>query len=235
MPPLETDLPRLISVPPGTIHLVDEGTRRSWDAVIGGFSLGATPVTRAQYFAVTKPDVVGALDGTLDGTLDDATRPVTDVSWNDAVAYCNALSREAGFQPCYSQLGDREAIDVACDFTANGFRLPTEAEWEFACRAGSSDARYGDLDAIAWQAANAGGQAHPVGQLEANAFALHDMLGNVWEWCWDFFDVEKYGGYRVFRGGGFDDEPRACRASCRRKSHPTFAIDDLGFRIARTH
>ncbi len=216
----------LKDIPPGSIRVVDEGTRRSWDAVIGKFSMGVAPITRRQYFG-RKPNPDD------DGT-ERADHPVTDVSWNDAVAFCNALSGEAGLQPCYSALGDREATGVVCDFTADGFRLPTEAEWEYAARAGSSEARYGDLDDIAWHATNAGGTTHPVGGRQANGFGLHDTLGNVWEWCWDFFDVEVYGGYRVFRGGGFADKPRACRASCRRKSHPTFAIDDLGFRVART-
>ncbi len=180
---------------------------------------------------------------------------MTDVSWNDAVAFCNLLSSLAGLTPCYSGLHDREAHDVVVDVEASGYRLPFEAEWEYACRAGSADVRYGDLDEIACYlfaskasarrqtpkrvslrasyADNAGGSLHPVGTKAPNAWGFFDMIGNAWQWCHDVYDPVVYGGYRVFRGGGFTDLPRACRASCRRKSHPTFAIDDIGFRLAR--
>src|SRR5262249_517351 len=147
---------------------------------------------------------------------------------------CNLLSTKAGFSPCYTGMGGVNAEDVACDFERDGYRLPTEAEWEFACRAGSKDMRYGELDEIAWYRRNSGEMLHDVGVKQPNAWGFHDMIGNVWEWCWDVFDPTRYGPYRVFRGGGFADEPRACRASCRRKSHPTFAIEDLGVRFARS-
>jgi len=75
---------------------------------------------------------------------------------------------------------------------------------------------------------------HDVGTKQPNAWGFHDTIGNAWEWCWDVYDARVYGPYRVFRGGGWCDKPRACRASCRRKSHPTYCIDDLGFRLARS-
>jgi sulfatase modifying factor 1 len=120
------------------------------------------------------------------------------------------------------------------DEAADGDRLPTEAEWEFACRAGTSGPRYGPLDEIAWYRGNSGGRSHDVGGLRANEWGFHDMLGNVWNWCWDLYDPEVYGPYRVLRGGGWFDEQWSCRAGVRRRSHPSFRVDDVGFRIARS-
>jgi sulfatase modifying factor 1 len=123
---------------------------------------------------------------------------------------------------------------VIWDRDADGYRLPTEAEWEHACRAGTGGPRYGPLDDIAWHRGNSGERPHDVGTRQANPWGLHDMLGNVWEWCWDVYDAEVYGTYRVLRGGGWFDEHWSCRASVRRRSHPTLRLDDVGFRLART-
>ncbi|GAB4003365.1 hypothetical protein GCM10029992_44740 [Glycomyces albus] len=95
-----------------------------------------------------------------------------------------------------------------------GFRLPAEAEWEYACRAGTDGPRYGDLEAVAWYRGNSGERPRPVGVKAGNAWGLHDMLGNVWEWCWDVYDPEVYGEYRVLRGGGWFDEHWSVRAGC---------------------
>jgi sulfatase modifying factor 1 len=206
----------MIEIPAGTIDLRDEGTQRTWTVEVGAFRLAPVPVTREQYH--------GAGGRT----------PVTEVSWLDAIRYCNRLSRAEGLVPCYRLGEDAAGTDVVCDWTAGGYRLPSEAEWEYACRAGSRDVRYGDLDAIAWYRDNSGDRVHDVATRAPNAWGLFDMLGNVWEWCWDVFDPAVYGPYRVFRGGGWCDPPRGCRASCRRKSHPTLRIDDLGFRLARS-
>jgi sulfatase modifying factor 1 len=158
--------------------------------------------------------------------------PVECVSWLAAVRYCNALSERAELTPVYAMSADDE--DVQWDVSADGYRLPTEAEWEYACRAGTIGPRYGELADIAWYRDNGLGTVHAVGGREPNAWGFHDMLGNVWEWCWDVYDREVYGSYRVLRGGGWSDEHWSCRASVRRRSHPTFQIDDVGFRVARS-
>ena len=160
------------------------------------------------------------------------TRQRRNVSWRDAVHFCNLLSQKAGLKACYSISVGGE--DVIYCLESDGYRLPSEAEWEYACRAGSSAANYGEIDEIAWYAANSENKTHEVGKKDPNAWGLYDMLGNVWEWCWDIYDEKAYGSYRIFRGGGWSDPARGCLASNRRRSHPTFQIDDLGFRLARS-
>jgi formylglycine-generating enzyme required for sulfatase activity len=206
-----------------------QDVRRSRTSATGGAGtststpllLGRHPVTQGEYNAITGASQSGEGDDAL---------PVVDVSWLDAVDFCNLLSDTAGFARCY--LVDGEEVTLAA--TADGFRLPTEAEWEYACRAGSDGVRYGELDEIAWHRGNSGHRLHQVGGKQPNPWRLYEMIGNVWEWCWDIFDPEIYGPYRVLRGGGWCDPPNACRAACRRRSHPTFHIDDVGFRLARS-
>ncbi|GAA3206316.1 formylglycine-generating enzyme family protein [Actinocorallia longicatena] len=210
----------MIDIPAGELVLDGRRTR------VEGFLLAAFPVTREQYLSVCGEVPAGPQKPGV---------PVTEVSWLDAVRFCDELSRAEGFTPCYTPGTSPDAEDTAADGTSGGYRLPTEAEWEHACRAGTSGVRYGDLDAIAWYRGNSGGEVHDAGTREPNAWGLHDMIGNVWEWCWDLYDPKVYGPYRVFRGGGAHDRSWSCQASARRKSHPTFRIDDLGFRVARSH
>jgi sulfatase modifying factor 1 len=216
MTPSARSVPPLLAIPAGRIELRDEGTRTTWQVEVPAFRLAPVPVTVGEYRR-------GA-----------SRLPATEVSWFDALRFCNARSEKEGLQPCYTLGLDPDGLDVGWERSADGYRLPTEAEREFACRAGSTDVRPGDLDEIAWHRANSDGHPHEVGARTPNAWGLHDTIGNVWEWCWDRFDTRVYGPYRVFRGGGWFDPPRACRASCRRKSHPSLAIDDLGFRLARS-
>lgn len=217
-------LPEMATIPGGSIALRDDRTKRAWSVTIQPFSLGIYPVTQAQYLGLTgnSPSLFKGVD-----------KPVESVSWLDAVAFCNLLSGEAGLSLCY-EIGEEEG-DITFDDASDGYRLPSEAEWEYACRAGSEAVRYGDLDAIAWYEDNSDKQLHDVGQRQPNDWGLHDMLGNVWEWCWDKYDAEVYGSYRVFRGGGWADPARGCLVTNRRRSHPTFQIDDLGFRVARSY
>ncbi|MBT3156894.1 formylglycine-generating enzyme family protein [Streptomyces sp. CHA1] len=216
---------RLLAVPAGEVVLRDEAAKTERTVAVDAFELGACPVTRERYEAVT---------GTVPAGPGGPDAPVTEVSWTDALRYCNLLSQALGLRPCYLLDDDPDARATRWDQDADGFRLPTEAEWEYACRAGSPQVRYGPLDVVARHRGNSGGRLHPVATRQANAFGLYDMLGNVWEWCWDLYDPGVYGPYRVFRGGGWQDEPRGVRAACRRKSHPTLRIDDLGFRPARS-
>jgi sulfatase modifying factor 1 len=213
----------MIAIPAGQVTLTDRRTRRSWSVEVAPYLLGAFPVTRAQYASVT---------GQWPGEARGDRLPVAEVSWWDAVRYCNARSRRDGLTPVYRVHADGEGIDR--EPSADGYRLPTEAEWEYACRAGSTGPRYGPLDDIAWYRGNSQDRVHEVGGRQPNDWGLYDMLGNVWDWCWDRYDPEVYGSYRVLRGGGWFDEHWSCRASVRRRSHPTFRVDDVGFRLARS-
>ncbi len=214
---------KMIACPSGQVMLSDRRTQRSWPVELAPYQLAAYPITQALYARIADRRPSAAQGDRL---------PVDGVSWWDAVRFCNALSERDGFSPAYHFQAGGEGIEW--DASADGYRLPTEAEWEHACRAGTPGPRYGPLDEIAWYRGNSNERIREVGRKRPNALGLYDMLGNVWEWCWDVYDAEVYGSYRVLRGGGWFDEHWSCRASVRRRSHPTFQVDDVGFRIARS-
>jgi formylglycine-generating enzyme required for sulfatase activity len=171
--------------------------------------------------------------------------PVEQVDWYHAVLYCNMRSLKENLKACY------DAKTLACDFSANGYRLPTEAEWEYACRAGAKTkyAYGGDaskLQTYAWFKGNAGQKTHPVAQKQPNAWGLYDMHGNVWEWCQDAFeqDYTKHPGTQaaitstaadasyVYRGGCWRSGPEECRSAVRFAGPGDLRSDVMGFRIA---
>ncbi|MCC9308255.1 formylglycine-generating enzyme family protein [Kitasatospora sp. RB6PN24] len=213
----------MIDVPAGRVVLSDRRTRHSWAVELSPYQLAAYPITEGLYARITDRRPSAAPGERL---------PVEGVSWWDTVRFCNTLSQRDGFSPAYRFQADGEGIEW--DASADGYRLPTEAEWEHACRAGTAGPRYGPLDEVAWYRGNSHEQIHEVRRKRPNAWGFHDMLGNVWEWCWDVYDADVYGSYRVLRGGGWFDEHWSCRASVRRRSHPSFRVDDVGFRIARS-
>ena len=176
--------------------------------------------------------------------------PVEQVRWSDAVRYCNARSRLEGLEACY----DLQRWE--CDFDANGYRLPTEAEWEYACRAGTKTAYYfgnspSKLKDHAWFKDNSGSKPRPVGQKKPNPWGLYDMHGNVWEWCNDFYNVDYYqespeenpkgpktGETKVVRGGAWKFSADSCRSGYRYNEDPgyvdaCFGYDIYGFRCVR--
>lgn len=184
--------------------------------------MGRTPVTKAEW------DSAFAGNRSLNGNGSRNT-PAHPVTWFDAIKWCNQASGAAGLTLAYS-VQDR---DVVWHLDADGFRLPTEAEWEWSCRAGTTGPRYGELKDIAWTAADQVEGPQQVAGKAPNTFGLFDMIGNVWEWCWDFADTARYGDYRSLRGGGWADPGWSCRASVRRGSAPDAVLEDVGFRVAR--
>lgn len=158
-------------------------------------------------------------------------RPLTPLTWFETINLCNELSNAEELQPAYTHAGDGRS--VTWNTSADGYRLPTEAEWEYACRAGTTSPTYGPLEDIAWTSLDHLEGPQPVGMKKANPHGLHDMLGNIWEWCWDYADPARYGDYRSLRGGGWADEPWSVRASVRRGSAPDAVLEDVGLRLAR--
>ncbi len=204
-------------------------------------------------------------------------RPVINVNWYDAVEYCNWRSQQENLQPVYNI--EKRLIDpnnqnkadadskrwyIQADWTATGYRLPTEAEWEYAAREGGKKVRFGTGKDIASPiemnfdaresykqpysiAGVYEGKTLPVGNFQPNALRLHEMSGNVWEWCWDWYGEDYYaekgnndnprgsaqGQYRVVRGGSWYYLPQGCCAACRGRSSPNNHSSDCGFRLAR--
>jgi formylglycine-generating enzyme required for sulfatase activity len=203
---------------------------------VDAFAIGRFPVTQGLY---TK--IMGENPGDPQG--DDL--PVNNVSWEMAVRFCNRLSEEVGLTPCYAIA---ESGEVTWDRGADGYRLPTEAEWEYAARAGTQTAYYfGDdpagLNEHAWWEGNAN-NIQPVGQKKPNAWELHDMLGNVWEWCWDWYGPYAgeesdnpvgalSGERRVVRGGSFLNVPWGLRSADRGGDGPEDRLGINGFRCVR--
>ncbi len=183
-------------------------------------------------------------------------RPVIHITWNAAAVYCNWLSEQHGYQPCFS--GNGKAIQ--CDFTQNGYRLPTEAEWEYTARGGNSgeDNIYSggnQLVEFGWFQDNAAGQTQPVGLKQPNPLGLYDLSGNVWEWCYDkYLDTyyqdspvlnpigpdagkeNKYlGGWeRSRRGGAYNEAAASCRITNRSFDGQAYEAQASGFRLVRS-
>ena len=229
----------------------DEGPQRTVN--VSAFQMSETEVTEKQF-----EEVMGWNDCYYERGDD---YPVEGVTWFDCVSFCNKLSQADGYAQCYTMTnvgysGDHiTSAEVSCSFDANGYRLPTEAEWEYACRAGTTTRFYtgdsdSDLGRAGWYYGNSGSQKREVGEKERNAWGLYDTHGNVWEWCWDWYSSGYYGtrpdpdsdptgassgSGRVMRGGGWRILALLCRSAYRYWNVPRSRPDSVGLRVARSY
>jgi formylglycine-generating enzyme required for sulfatase activity len=254
--PGTTMVPAMITIPAGTFRMGDTavGMGPVHTVSLGAFAVSQTPITQQQYSNVmdSNPsyfnyDVIG------DWTT---TYPVESVTWYHAALFCNALSKLAGRDTVYVYAQGIIDSSVVINYTKNGYRLPTEAEYEYACRAGSTTDYYWGrnyppattadtlaIDSNAFWYPNSQNTTQPVATLKPNRWGLYDMCGNVWEWCNDW--VGNYssatatnpagpatGSYRAIRGSSWaNDDPELLCSSYRGANHPDSGFIDQGFRV----
>jgi formylglycine-generating enzyme required for sulfatase activity len=229
---------KLVLIPKGTFAMgspIEEAGPKNHEdqhqvTISKDYYLGVTEITQGQYEKVmgTNPSY---FQKQLIRDRDSSMFPVDSISWEDAVGFCKKLS----------DLPEEKKAGLI-------YRLPTEAEWEYACRAGSITAySFGEnsktLGDHAWFLSNSNNQTHPVGAKKPNAWGLYDMHGNAWEWCSDWFgDYPKgalsdpsgpeEGSYRVIRGGGWSHDASLCRSAFRYGDLPSHRLLNFGFRVA---
>ena len=227
----------------------DNDIRIAHSVTVKSFSLSKHPVTQKEWREVMGTTVRqqrDMADKTYSLYGEGDNHPMYYVSWHDAIEYCNKRSAKEGLTPAYTING----TNVTWDRDANGYRLPTEAEWEYAAKGGNRDsAAYeysgsDSADEVAWYDRNSGNRTHPVGRKAPNSLGLYDMSGNVWEWCWDWYSHyasraqtdpagASSGTIRVYRGGSWFSAAQLVQPAYRGYYAPSARYGNLGFRLAR--
>jgi formylglycine-generating enzyme required for sulfatase activity len=251
MYPAKESIIEVVWIPAGTFTMGSPTTESTFNderpqhsvTLTKGFWMGKYPVTQDQYSTVMGTNPSGFPSSPAPGEVQ-GRRPVENVTWFDAIEFCNKLSELEGLTPVYTITG---GTTVTPNWNANGYRLPTEAQWEYACRAGTITA-YNTGDTITentgWYNINSGSMTHEVGKKSANAWGLYDMHGNVYEWCWDWYAVyadgaktdpvgASSGASRVARGGRWSGTALSLRSAYRSYNEPFRRYNDLGFRVLR--
>ena len=237
-----SDVPEwMVFVEGGTFQMggtsSDDNGKPVHSVTVSDFYIGKYEVTQSEY-----ESVMGKNPAKFKQTGKDA--PVENVSWYDAVEFCNKLSDQEGLDRCYTGSGK----NIKCVFNANGYRLPTEAEWEYAARGGNKSKGYkysgsNDIGSVAWYDNNSRNKIHSVGRKKANELGIYDMSGNVYEWCWDWDGAYSSGTQndphgpgsgsdREYRGGSWRVNASFCRIANRICYSPGYSPDHLGFRLA---
>jgi formylglycine-generating enzyme required for sulfatase activity len=239
----------------GSSDSADSEASPPHQVTLSAFYMGKYEVTQAQYQEVMGINPSDFISDPAAGDIQ-RRRPVEMVTWYDAVEFCNKLSKREGRTPVYTISGRTPATgsiiiaEVTANWNANGYRLPTDAEWEYACRAGTTTA-YNTGNTISnntgWYNANSGGKTHEVGKKPPNAWGLYDMHGNVFEWCWNMFETYTSnaktnptgsegtapGLHRVIRGGFWGTDEDFMRSANRVRYTPGDGRSITGFRIVR--
>jgi formylglycine-generating enzyme required for sulfatase activity len=234
----------------------------------GTFSNGTSNVTVSSFhiakYQLTQGEYASVM-GTNPSNFTSVTNgPVEQVSWFNAIEYCNRRSMQEALTPCYSYLtygtnpdnwpagwntNSTNHTNVSCNWTANGYRLPTEMEWMFAAKGGNQSQGYtysgsNDINAVAWYSGNSGSTTHNVGTKAANELGIYDMSGNVYEWVWDIYGSypsgpqtdphgATSGSSRVLRGGSWYNSAGNCTVSYRTDSNMAYGNRYVGFRVSR--
>ncbi|SHJ55506.1 formylglycine-generating enzyme family protein [Flavobacterium haoranii] len=224
----------------------DNDEQKEHDVTVKSFELSKFEVTVWEWKQYTKANKLKMPETPSWGWKDNY--PMNNITWEEAISFCNWLSKKEKLQPVYSKRGP----NYICNFNANGYRLPTEAEWEYAAKGGkkAKDTKFSgsdNADDVAWHKQISKNTPHTVGTKLPNELGLYDMSGNVWEWCWDWYNKDYYkieagnnpkgpemGERRSVRGGSWDSNVNYLRPANRISTPQNKTHEFYGFRVART-